>query len=64
MKTKLLIFFQPHVVTSATTSMVTSSSHVTSEMTRDADSGAAKTTVTQHDTTQVVLSSTSEQVKA
>lgn len=54
---------QPNMVTSATSSTVTSVSHVTSEVSKDEATGATKTTMTQHDQTQVVVSSTSEQVR-
>ena len=54
---------QPNMVTSATSSTVTSTSQVTSEVTKDEATGATKTTTVQHDKTQVVVSSTSEQVR-
>ena len=53
-------FSQPNMVTSATSSTVTSV--VTTETTKDEATGTTKTTTTQHDQTQVVVSSTSEQV--
>ena len=53
---------QPNLVTSATSSTVTSVSQVTSQVNKDEMTGVTKTTTVQHDKTQVVVTSTSEQV--